>query len=302
MPDSWSVEYTHIQEEIVPGKRLGRHVRHDSRNWSYPHFRQDRQLTSQLWARTIPILNQGDVGSCTAEAGVGALATEPLVAALPAAHPVLDQAFSYTIYSAEETLDGDGPYPPQDNGSSGPTCGQVLKNLGLVSGYTHAFDLASLLDALEDGPALLGINWYQGFDSPDSTGLVTISGNVRGGHEVLARGKDVDRQVIHCDNSWGAAWGNQGSFDIGYGTMTRLLAEQGDVTVLVPLTVPAPQPVPVPVQPQPEPVPPAPAPVVDAADATLYRQVRTWVAERHIGSNSTVAADLRTWIAAKGLD
>ena len=32
------------------------------------------------------------------------------------------QAGAYRLYSAEESIDGDGPYPPNDNGSSGLTC------------------------------------------------------------------------------------------------------------------------------------------------------------------------------------
>lgn len=275
---------------------LGRNVRHDSRNRAYPHQRQDRALTSQLHTRHIPILDQGAIGSCTANAGVGGLGTDPLFGALPPSPPILDEPFAVKVYSAEETLDGDGPYPPQDNGSSGPTCGQVLTTMGLIAGYTHAFDLESLLDALEDGPAWIGINWYSSFDQPDQSGLVSIStsATVRGGHEVLVRGKDVADQVIHCDNSWGTGWGANGSFDIGWDTMTRLLAEQGDVTVPVPLDQPAPVPVPVPPQ-------PAPVPGPDDADLVLFRQVIPWLGQHHIGQNHAVARDLEQWIAAKGL-
>lgn len=299
MPQSWYVEHVRIPWEPAAGDHplpLGRNVRHDSRNRAYAHHRQDRQLTSQLWTRHIPILDQGQVGSCTAEAGVGALATDPLFGALPAAHPALDQPFAYQVYSAEETIDGDGPYPPQDNGSTGPTCGQVLKNLGLISAYTHGFALADLLDALEDGPAMIGVNWYSSFDTPDRSGLVTIADGayVRGGHEVLVRGKDVDAQVIHCDNSWSTGWGVSGSFDIGWATMTRLLSEQGDVTIPLPLTAPAPQPQPVPPQPAPDPGP-------DEADMTLFRSTFSWAeTKKHIGETKAIAKDLRQWYAAKG--
>lgn len=298
MADTWYVVHAQIEEQVVPGKRLGRQVRHDSRNRLYPHHRRTRALTSQLWPRHIAILDQGDVGSCTGNMMVGALGCDPIYPALPALHAALDEALALKIYSAAETLDGDGPYPPQDNGSTGPSVDQVAKTMGLISGYTHGFSLDDLLDALEDGPVGMGFNWYDSMDTPDSAGLVSISPNafVRGGHEPLARGKDTANQLILLDNSWGTSWGIKGSFAMSYATAERLLAEQGDATVPVPLSAPAPVPTPTPV---PTPVP-TPNPV-GPADSTLYSQTHLWTTEHHVGQNNQVAKDLRAWYRAKGL-
>src|SRR2546423_656913 len=49
------------------------------------------------------------------------------------------------LYSDEEVLDGDGPYPPNDNGSTGLTCAKVLKRAGMISGYQHTFSLDAAL-------------------------------------------------------------------------------------------------------------------------------------------------------------
>lgn len=297
MADSWYVAYSKIEQHHLPGMYLGRNVRHDSRNRQYAHRRQDRELTSQLWTRHIPVLDQGNLGSCTGNMAVGALGTDPVFPALPAAHPVLDEPFAVTVYSGGEKLDGGAGYPPEDEGSTGPSVEQVLKTMGLISGYTHGFSLADLLDALEDGPLGIGSNWYDSMDSPDGNGIVTISSGaqVRGGHEYLCRGKDVSRQLIFCDNSWGAGWGQQGSFSMSYDTVTRLLSEQGDVTIPVPLTQPAPTPQPVPPQPVPHPGP-------DAADLVLFRNTYSWAGSKHLtGAAKTIAADLRQWYAAKGL-
>jgi hypothetical protein len=258
----YTVYVEQIEEQVVPGKRLGRNVRHDSRNRLYPHQATGRELTSQLWPRLIAILDQGDVGSCTGNMMTGGLGSDPLISVLPPAHPELNEALALKIYSGAETLDGDGPYPPQDNGSTGPSVAQVAKTMGLISGYRHCFTLNDMLDALEDGPVGIGINWYDSMDSPSSSGLVAISPDaaVRGGHEVLGRGKDTADKLLHFDNSWGTSFGVKGSFDMSYDTMSRLLGEQGDVTVLVPLNQPAPVPVPAPT---PTP-PPVPVPVPDA--------------------------------------
>ena len=267
---------------------LGRNLYHDSRNLAYPWRRTAKTLTSQRWPRNIPILDQGNVGSCTGNAQVGELGTGPIFTALPAGAPALDETLALQIYSGAETIDGDGPYPPNDNGSSGPSAAQVTKNLGYISGYQHCFALADVLDALETGPVCIGSNWYDSMDEPDGTGLVAISAgaSIRGGHEYLCRGKDTARQLLFLDNSWGVSWGNAGSFSYSYATLERLLSEQGDATVSLPLTTPAPAPVPVP-------------PV--NVDATFAAVLNPWVQLHHVGGNAKVARAAQTWLTAKGL-
>jgi hypothetical protein len=269
---------------------LGRNVYHDSRNLSYPWRRQlpNEMLTSQMWTRNIPILDQGNVGSCTGNEQVGALGTAPLFGDLPAAHPLLDESLAVEIYSRAETIDGDGPYPPQDNGSSGPSVAQVAKSLGLISGYLHCFSLGDVLDALETGPVGIGSNWYDSMDQPGRDGTVTISSgaSVRGGHEYLCRGKDVDKQLLYFDNSWGTGWGAGGSFAYSYATLERLLSEQGDATVSLPLTMPVPDPVPVP----------------GSSDDVVFADVlHPWVQVHHVGSNGKVAKAAEAWLKAKNL-
>jgi hypothetical protein len=244
---SWTTARQIIEEEIIQGKRLGRHFRYDSRSAAYPYQRTAPGLVSVLHKRNISILDQGQVGSCTGNGQVGVMGCDPLFAAMPAG-VTLNETEALKIYSAAETIDGDGPYPPNDNGSSGPSAAQAAKNAGLIGGYTHILSLADLLDALQTRAVSIGINWYSSFDSPPSSGLLSISSGayVRGGHEPMLRGVDVVAQTLFGDNSWGTSWGAGGSFTIGYATMERLLSEQGDGTVSLPLSAP-PVPVPVPV-------------------------------------------------------
>jgi len=292
---AWSTHRARISWQAASAATplpLGRNVYHDSRNLAYPWRRAAPTLTSQLWPRHIPILDQGNVGSCTGNEQVGALGTGNVFLALPAGHPVLDETLAVKIYSGAETIDGDGPYPPNDNGSSGPSAAQVAKNLGLISGYQHCFSLADVLDALETGPVGIGSNWYDSMDSPDSSGHVAISpgAQIRGGHEYLCRGKDIDKQVVWLDNSWGAGWGSSGSFSYSYATLERLLGEQGDATVSLPLTVPVPVPVPVP-----------PVPVANVADVAFAAVLHPWVQLHHVGGNAKVAKAAQQWLAIKGL-
>ena len=290
MTDTWTVRAQRIEQNHLPGMALGRNVYHDSRNLAYPWTpREGRVLASQMWTRHGDILDQGEIGSCTGNAETGALECDPCFAALPVPHPALDEALAVRIYSAAETIDGDGPYPPNDNGSSGPSAAKAAKNLGLISGYLHCLSLEAVLDALEEHPVCIGSNWYDSMDQPDSSGLVTVSpgASIRGGHEYLCRGKDTGQQLVFFDNSWGTGWGKNGTFAYSWDTLGRLLGEQGDGTVSLPLDAQPPQPQP-------------PQPPADDADLTLYRQTRAWTDEHHAGAARAIARDLRAWGTAKG--
>lgn len=281
----WTITWQRIPEHVVPGMRLGRHVKRDSRSALYPYRHDRREVTAQLWARNIPILDQGDVGSCTGNAETGCLGTDPFWQDLPAGHPTLNEKEALRLYSAAEDIDGDGPYPPNDNGSTGPSVCQAALNAGLISGYTHASDVTTMAQALQAGPVIVGVNWYDSFDTPASDGTISISpgAQVRGGHEFVVRGVDPSASMFHADNSWGTSWGDQGSMQFSYATMERLFSESGDCTVSVPLSQPAP--VPVPTDP----------------DAALWAVAGPWCAQTRTRPDLVaLKAALVAWHAAKG--
>ena len=256
-----------IPEIIIPGKRLGRHVNHDDRSLAYALPETDTIVSIQ-WPRLIPILDQGDVGACTGNACTGILGTNPDYTDLApelAVGLVLDEAEALTLYSAAEKIDGGAGYPPEDNGSSGLSVAQAAKAAGLCSGYVHALSIAAAHTAIQIGPFMVGSDWYDSFDTPDANGLVAIApgATVRGGHEYECIGYDAPSDLWHLVNSWGTAYGVAGHFYYSTETFTALLASDGDVTSLVPLSQPVPVPVPAPVpEPTPVPTPPAPPPPV----------------------------------------
>lgn len=296
MANSWHVVHQVIPEEIVGGKRLGRHFRYDSRSAAYPYrvTRDEAALADQLWPRHIGILDQGDTGSCTGNAKTGQLGSDPFFPVLPAGHPALDETFARdTMYHWATVLDGyPGTWKPDDTGSDGTAVSQGSKQLGFESGYTHATTVQAMADALQHGPVIIGINWYEGFDNPDSSGLVKISGSVRGGHEIVVRGVKITERRFRPDNSWSAAWGDQGSFEFSWDDMDRLLSEQGDCTVSVPLSQPAPVPVPVPAD-------------ADHVFAAVLEKVNSknqeWPDQRHSDYVAVVARAARAWLTARGL-
>lgn len=302
MTEPYTIYRRRYDEIRVTGRPLGRHIMRDSRSAAYPFVAQSPvPVDSVTWARTIPILDQGTLGSCTGNAMTGALGTAPLWPNLPVGHPELDEAEAIKIYGLATALDGyPFTYPPVDTGSDGTSACKAAQKLGFISGYTHATTVDQMLQALMAGPVLMGLDWYDSFDDPDADGLIEIEPGsvVRGGHEVVARGIHADTELIMFDNSWGASWGLAGSFFMSYETVATLLSSEGDCTVPLPLNMPAPIPTPVP----PTPAPPSPIVVDDLDIALASPLVRHWAEdERHVGDNHKAAVAVTTWLKAKGL-
>lgn len=240
-----------LHEHVVPGKRLGRHVFHDPRSLSYPFAAPTVEVASVRWsADSDPILDQGNVGSCTGNATVGSLLCSLGVlhkALSPEQAAGLNEHLALQIYSlASQTDPFPGAYPNQDTGSDGLDAAKAAVKLGLISGYSHALSFQAFLQALATAPVIAGIQWMSTFDNPGADGLVSYGGYVRGGHEICFDEIDVEHQIVWFRNSWTDQWGLKGRAYMPYDTVQKLLANQGDVTVLAPLTAPQPQPVPTP--------------------------------------------------------
>jgi hypothetical protein len=220
-----------IPESFVQGWPLGRHVEHDdlSRNFPAQLAPEVVDVNHSSWG--LP-LNQLETGKCTAEAFCGARNTRP--DRWLRRGPFTD-ADSTRLYIQETTDEGE-PYPQFDPGGSGLAVCKAARELGWCSSYTHTFSFNDALLALVVRPVMTGINWYDSFDKPDSTGLVTISpdAQVRGGHEVFAHQIITAESLVIFWNSWGTDYGVGGQFCMQYATWDRLLSEQGDVTVPVP--------------------------------------------------------------------
>jgi hypothetical protein len=297
----YTVHRRHIPEAVVSGKPLGRHVHHDSRSLGYQVV-PDGTVKTVRWNRTIPVLDQGDVGSCTGNAAVGHLGTSPdedALASLVATGALkLDEPEALKLYSAAETIDGDGPYPPNDNGSSGLSVAKAAKTAGLISGYTHATSLAAAQTAIQLGPFIVGSDWHTSMDSPDAAGVVTVSGSVRGGHEYECIGYDAQTDLWEFVNSWGTGFGKAGHFFYSSASFTKLLAADGDVTQFVPLSQPAPTPTPAPVPNPPTP----PGPAIPVAVQTFLSSVPAgWENEAHTLGNKTVAHAVQALRTTYGL-
>lgn len=274
-----------LEQRHRPGQYLGRHIEHDPRSLRYAHGVLPKSaIKSVTWTRRIPILDQGDLGSCTGNAATGALGTDSAgrtagtsvtisAAGAAASHGLftagshaLDEKFAVALYSLATIIDGvSGQYPPTDTGSSGIGVAKALKALGLATGYTHAFSIAALNSALQTGPVLIGINWYQSMFDPKTDGQIVVdtTSPLDGGHELELSRYDAITGEYEIDNSWNESWGVNGRGYFTTANLTTLLGLQGDVTV--PAFASAPQPT------------PTPAPVPADADKVLAAAMYTWL-------------------------
>jgi hypothetical protein len=215
-----------LDEREVSGHRLGRHVEHDERSRNFLAARAPK-VVSVAHTRHCPPFDQGQLGSCTGNAEAGLLMTDPFFVTGRS----LNESDAVALYEKATHLDrAKGSYPPDDTGSSGLAVMKAAKEMKYVSAYRHAFGLQHALEALVLSPVITGVNWYEGFDNPDSSGTVTISGSVRGGHEFEVVGIDADAKTVRACNSWGTTWADHGYFQFSWDTWDQLLQERGDVT------------------------------------------------------------------------
>ncbi|HEY2681555.1 MAG TPA: hypothetical protein VGI59_09570 [Candidatus Udaeobacter sp.] len=238
---------------------LGRSIEHDPRSLRFAAPVLPRSVIKSVqWQRRIPILDQGELGSCTGNAGTGWVGTDnkdrqglTLVGGKP-----VDETFAVGLYSLATVLDGlSGTYPPTDSGSSGLGVAKALQKDTLCTSYTHAFSIDAAYAALQSGPVLLGIPWYNSMFDPKSDGRVPVDpkSGLAGGHEIVCGQLVVENGVgtqIWFDNSWATSWGKEGRGYFIPEDLTTLLADDGDVTCPQAAVVPQPAP----------PLPPSPSP------------------------------------------
>jgi hypothetical protein len=205
----------------MPG--LGRIYQPDDRDRQYPM----RALmatapaplpASRLWTPG-PILDQGQTPRCVGYGCRDWLSADPNRDRRKTPAPS-------SIYRSAQKLDG---IPGRHDGSTVRAGLQVLQALERVSSYHWAQSIEDVRDyVLGHGCVILGVSWYAGMFEPDSTGLITLSGALEGGHCILCIGADTHARRYTLQQSWGPTWGRGGLCDISEDDLARLLSEDGE--------------------------------------------------------------------------
>ena len=192
-----------------------------------------------LRSKMPPVYDQGQLGSCTANA-------------LSAAYEYLTPGFLGSrlfLYFNERKIEND---TAEDNGAQISDGIKALEHYGLCPEtewpyntakfanpppthcYTDALkhkvataynchpDMTSVKSALASGlPIVVGIQVYESFESDEvaKTGIVPMpspSDQCMGGHATLIVGFRDDQQMWIMRNSWGTAWSDGGYFYLPY--------------------------------------------------------------------------------------
>jgi C1A family cysteine protease len=184
-----------------------------------------------------PVEDQGNLGSCTANALVGAL--EFLEMKKWKKQADLSRLFVYYNERViEDTVDYDAGAMIRDGIKSLAKQGVCLEKtvpynidhfkqkpsdaaykealLHQIKSYHRVNGLQETLQCLASGyPVVFGFTVYDSFESQEvaKTGIVPMPGRdeqVLGGHAVLAVGYDQASKRITVRNSWGTGWGSGG--------------------------------------------------------------------------------------------
>jgi hypothetical protein len=218
--------------------------------WYAPDPRSQRFLvggqvkrTSVLHTADGPILDQDGLGACGGFTNADILNTakfRPSRMRVLRDDFYLDGDYGLGFYSFATKLDEwpNEQWPPDDVGTSMVACAKAMQRWKYIDRYEWAPDFASFLHALEQQPVMLGTLWTDGMSDPDSKGIVRPTGELAGGHAYMAFGVNYPRELIRCRNHWTEEWGYGGDFFVRFSDMEWLIAEQGEVVVPRPVSVP----------------------------------------------------------------
>lgn len=220
-----------LRQGQTEDRRLDRLVQFDERSRAFP-IRTLVPSAAPKRGRTWfcnAVLDQGREGACVGFGCAHELISQPNVC------KSVDAKFAKErIYWEAQKEDGweGGSYPgahPVYEGTSVLAGVKQLQKMGLIEEYRWAFSLNDLLNGIyHEGPAILGLNWYEGMFEPDSKGHIHKRGRRLGGHCLLARGFSVVYDRVKLHNSWGPDWGISGWCWISFEDLEALLKEDGE--------------------------------------------------------------------------
>lgn len=238
--------FRYLRENPDNPHRLGRHQVHDVLD-AMPERQLEhavdllKPLKTIRHAEHVGVFDQGQLGSCTANAAYGVRVTGTAEAF--SAFQTLFKSFCgrdvpteddcVALYELETKIDDSqvpGEYPPDDTGSSGPWSMMAMEKDGLVAKFLHTRSVRTALGALNTAPISIGIPWLQSMFTVDRKGFIEVdaASGIAGGHQIAVVGQDVDKEFVTIRNSWGDSWGDEGHANLRWSDLRNLFAQGGD--------------------------------------------------------------------------
>lgn len=207
-------------------------VEHDDRSRQYMArgilFQEDAPLRSKTWRRPAPY-DQGQLPQCVAYATKGVCWSQPIAQSIKL--ETRKKIDTGQLYHLAQTLD---QWPGEDYDGTSTLAGlKAAHQDGLIPGYRWCFGLDDVTKTLSQyGPVMIGVNWMTGMMETDEEGLLSVTGQVEGGHCVELHGVDVGRKEVIGTNSWGLSWGLKGRFRLRFEDLGTLLQDQGEAATV----------------------------------------------------------------------
>lgn len=196
-----------------------------------------------------PVYDQGQLGSCTANAIAGAVQFEQMKQNLPQIFTPSRLFIYYNERDMEGTVNSDSGAQIRDGMKSIGSLGDCPEDMWpyTIANYAEKPPDACYQDALQHKailyqrvvrdpnqmkgclasgyPFVFGFTVYESFESQQvaQTGHAAMpqqGEKTLGGHAVMAVGYDDANQWFIVRNSWGPSWGMQGYFTLPYGYFT----------------------------------------------------------------------------------
>jgi hypothetical protein len=231
-----------VKSHVIPREdpRLDWSPQHDSRSRAFGISDVLGVVTPEpkFW-ETGPVLDQGREGACVGFGWTG----EALASPRPHHDAPVDvaNALAMSVYRRAKEID---QWPGEAyDGTSVLAGAKVMRERKVIGSYRWAFSVEQLRDAIiTEGPAVIGIPWFDGMYETRPSSLVEVTGSVVGGHCILVTGYHPRMrisgegwfkryEVFRWRNSWGTSYGKNGNGLISITDLDRLVSDYGEMCI-----------------------------------------------------------------------
>lgn len=209
-------------------------ARLDERNRAHRLTAADPSLLqkSRYWVPGYPVLDQGAEGACVGFGCTGEAMASPVRVKFPRLGVKRDlsgDAEAFDLYRRAKEID---EWEGVDYEGTSVRAGMLVgRERGWWSGFRWAFSMLELRAALEEGPVVIGVEWFDSMYETGRNGDVTVDGPSVGGHCLVVTGYSPDYMRrgprYRWRNSWGSEYGVHGSAYIRSVDLDRILFQSG---------------------------------------------------------------------------